>query len=94
MTKYHKFAPAVLAALLMCATAGPVGQAWAGTLDEAFAPRPVPGLTLASLEVPVQQAHKAEPAPAQESAAPATPAAPEPEPEKSFWDQTREFFGF
>lgn len=89
MTKYHKFAPAVLAALLMCATAGPVGQAWAGALDEAFAPRPVPGLTLASLEVPVQQAHKAEPAPAQVLAAPAAP-----EPEKSFWDQTREFFGF
>lgn len=84
MTKYHKFAPAVLAALLMCATAGQ-----AGTLDEAFAPRPVPGLTLASLEVPVQPALKAEPAPVQELAAPAAP-----EPEKSFWDQTREFFGF
>lgn len=92
MTKYHKFAPAVLAALLLCATAGQPGQAeqaWAGTLDEAFAPRPVPGLTLASLEVPVQQAHKAEPAPVQETAPPAAP-----EPEKSFWDQTREFFGF
>lgn len=89
MTKYREFAPAVLAALLTCATAGPVGLAWAGTLDEAFAPRPVPGLTLASLEVPVLQAHKAEPAPGQETAQPATP-----EPEKSFWDQTREFFGF
>jgi len=92
MTKYHKFAPAVLAALLMCATAGPIGQAWAGTLDEAFAPRPVPGLTIASLEVPVQPSQKAGPAPVQESAAPATPATPGPE--KSFWDQTREFFGF
>jgi len=89
MTKYHKFAPAVLAALLLCATAGQAGRVCAGTLDEAFSPRPVPGLTLASLEVPVQPSHKAEPAPVQESAAPATP-----EPEKSFWDQTREFFGF
>lgn len=89
MTKYHKFAPAVLAALLMCATAGQPGQAWAGTLDEAFSPRPVPGLTLAALEVPVQPAAKAVKAPVQELAAPATP-----EPEKSFWDRTREFFGF
>jgi len=86
MTKYRKFAPAVLAALLMCATAG---QAQAGPLDEAFSPRPVPGLTLAALEVPVQPALKAEPAPVQEPVAPAVP-----EPEKSFWDQTREFFGF
>ncbi|MFP5223692.1 MAG: hypothetical protein ACLGSA_15480 [Acidobacteriota bacterium] len=86
MTKYHKFTPAVLAALLMCATAG---QAQAGPLDEAFAPRPVPGLAVASLEVPVQPASKAAPAPAQELAAPTAP-----EPEKGFWDRTREFFGF
>lgn len=92
MTKYREFAPAVLAALLTCATAGPGGLAWAGTLDEAFSPRPVPGLTLASLEVPVQPSHKADPAPVQKLAAPATPA--KPGPEKSFWDQTREFFGF
>lgn len=89
MTKYHKFTPAVLAALLMCALAGQAGQAWAGTLDEAFSPRPVPGLTLASLEVPVQPAQKAKPARVQEPVAPAAS-----EPEKSFWDQTREFFGF
>jgi hypothetical protein len=86
MTKYRKFAPAVLAALLVCAMAG---QTQAGPLDEAFSPRPVPGLTLASLEVPVPSALKAEPAPVQELVAPATP-----EPEKSFWDKTREFFGF
>ena len=89
MTKYHKFAPAVLATLLMCATAGQPGQVKAGTLDEAFSPRPVPGLTLASLEVPVQPAQRAEPAPVQQLAAPAAP-----EPEKGFWDRTREFFGF
>lgn len=89
MTKCRKFTPAVLAALLLCAT---VGQAQAGPLDEAFAPRPVPGLTVASLEVPVMRAAQARPAaPVQGIAAPATP---EPEPEKSFWDQTRKFFGF
>jgi len=49
----------------------------------------VPGLTIASLEVPVQPASKAASAPVQKLAAPAAP-----EPEKSFWDQTREFFGF
>lgn len=87
MTKYRKFAPAVLAALLMCATAG---QAQAAPLDEAFAPRHVPGLVLASLEVPVMRAAQVQPAaPAREIAVPATP-----EPEKSFWDRTREFFGF
>lgn len=89
MTKYRKFTPAVLAALLVCAMVGQPGQVEAGTLDEAFSPRPVPGLTLASLDVPVPPAHKAEPASVQELAAPAAP-----EPEKGFWDRTREFFGF
>lgn len=92
MAKYRKSVPTVLAAALVLALAG---QGRAGTLDEAFASRPVPGLTLASLDVPVMRAGQPKPAaPAQELAVPAPASGKLGAPEKGFWDRTREFFGF
>ena len=93
MTTYRKTLPALALAAALSAAA----PAQAGPLDEAFAPRVVPGLELASLDVPVRR--KASPAP--EKAAPVAEQAPTllhgsppaPDAEKGLWERTKEFFG-
>ena len=88
MTKYRNFTLALACRAALSWAAGARAQ----DLDGAFAPRSVPGLALASLDVPV-----AKPAPAPAPAltpAPAEPQAPAEAEEKGLWRQTLEFFGF
>lgn len=93
MTKYRETTLS-LAAMLCAAVLFTAGRAEAGLLDEAFAPRSVPGLELAKLDVPVVKAPPLA-ASAQPAAAPdAVLPAPEPVAEKGFWQRTKEFFGF
>lgn len=88
MTKYRNF----IVALACCAALAGAKAASAQELQAAFAPRSVPGLELASLDVPVARtAPKAEAAPA---LLPAAEQAAPSEEEKGFWQQTLEFFGF
>ncbi len=86
MTKYRKKRTPALVVALLC-----VGSpAWAGELDQAFEPRAVPGIELASLDVPVRRA-PAQPEP--ERIVAPEPAPQAAEPEKDFWDRAKEFFG-
>ena len=87
MMKYRKISIALAVFAVMAAAQA----AHTGPADSAFAPRPVPGLVLASLDIPV--ATKA-PLPAKQPPAPAQDVPDRAlEPQKGFWEHTREFFG-
>ncbi|GFK93691.1 hypothetical protein NNJEOMEG_01525 [Fundidesulfovibrio magnetotacticus] len=91
MTKYRN----TLAAALMLAVAGGAAQARAWSFDEVYAPRAVPGLELASLEVPVAAKARPAEAPTQAPQAPALESAPEqPAAPPTLWRRFRDYLGF
>jgi len=90
MTKYRETTLS-LAAMLCAAVFFTAVRADAGPLDDAFSPRSVPGLELASLDVPVV---KAPPLAADRPAPEAVLQATQPVAKKGFWQRTKEFFGF
>lgn len=91
MTKYQKIGSGLALLAALAAT----HAAAADSLERAFAPRPVPGLVLASLDIPVAKAPAVAARPAPSAPAPVAGVVPDraPQPGKGFWERTLEFFG-
>lgn len=91
MTKYRNLMLAALAVACLAATAQ---GAWAWSFEEVYAPRAVPGLELASLDVPVAKAAASIAAEAPAAPEPLAPATMDPAARKTPWQRFLDFLGF